>query len=337
MYINHILTIASLAFAGFTLAAPYDASTTVAIGKRQAEQDSNGEDQADPPSEKQLDQLKQTDQDLQTDNPSDPTTQKPDTRARQAVETYSVGIKRLGKSNGSEDDEIDEELEQMLQENQAAWNNMPTLPPDLFEAVDWQARLEVFAFARTHVPVADRHDIATVAVSLMQFAKPFLSRGRIQIIVDNTINQVKMMSRNGADINALLEDKLNDLDVDMLERQMGEMVLFRQEHEGDPVLSVEKASLGLPTPLDMLTTGQARTLAIAKARAGLFDIDQLVEYIMQQDPYLSNDEATSVVKDSLYDFSTPTVNFQPLVQGPSVFQRAGNWFKGLFGNRSGES
>ena len=333
MRVNHTLTLAGLAIASFTLAVPHDGSTFTTLAKRQAEQNNNGPDEADTSPENPLDpaeQEDQADQSPQINDPSDPTYQGPDGIETEQVRNIDTNADRQGSGNEGEDDDMDEET-RLVQEAQETWDNIPTLPPNLLEVIDWQTRVEVLAIARAFAEQGNIQNLRDPAFSLMRMTKPFLSRGRTRLIVDNTINQVRQMDRSGESVDDLLEEKLSALDVDTLERQLEEMLEIRFENEGEPDFSAEEAGLLLPTPLAMLTQGQDRMLIIAKARAGLANVDQLAEYLMARDPYLSEQRAVRVVRQTLEDFSTPSADFTPLLTKPSVLQRAWGGLKRFFG------
>lgn len=338
MHINHTLILASLAIGSFALAVPYDGSTSTALAKRQAEQNNNGPDEADTPPENPLDPAEQEDQaDLspQANDPSDPTYQGPDGIEPEQTRNINTNADSQNGGDADEDDDDDDdnmdEETRLAQEAQETWDNIPTLPPNLLEAVDWQTRVEVLAMARAFAEMGNIQKLRDPAFGLMRMRKPFLSRGRTRLIVDNTINQVRQVDRSGESIDDLLEEKLSALDVDTLERQLEEMLEIRFEIEGEPDFSAEEAGILLPTPLAMLTQGQDRMLIIAKARAGLANVDQLAEYLMARDPYVSEQRLVRVVRQTLEDFSTPSADFTPLLTKPSALQRAWGGLKRFFG------
>lgn len=306
---------------GFVLAVPLDTSTTLALEKRQVGgNSSNGEDEAASPSS--IPSWQSAPESEIEDSP-DPASQQLETE-QEGNEIKNDG----GGGNDEEDDELSREMEARIE----AWNNIPPLPPDLLDAVDYHTRIEVLAFVRalSRYGKADFDDVFAVMRALI----PFVSRGRTKTIIENTIIQVEMAKRKGLSIDVLLEEKLRNLNVDELEEQMEAMVRFRREHEGEPDPSVDLRKLPLPPPLYLLTSGQDRMLIIAKARAGLVDLEQLKEYILRQDPYLQDWQADVGVRKTLSDLSTIVANFEALAAKPSAFQKFGSWFNKTF--RKGE-
>ena len=329
MHINPTFTFVTLAIAGFALAAPKDGSAIVALGKRQVGQNSNGDDRAETPSEVGP---VQPDQGSQMDDLSDPTSQELERNNLEGIGNDADIERNDGPDDGLDDDDLDEETKQRIRDALAAWENIPTLPPDLLEVVDSQAQLEALAHVKSVSERTAKRVPVDQTLALMLMIKPFVSRARLRLITENTINQVEMMRRNGESVDALLEAKLAALDVKVLEEQMGDMVYFRHGIEGDPDFSIKPIPFVPMSPLSMLTQGQDRMLAIAKARAGLVQPDQLLSYLMQMDPYLSKKKAVTILRAALTDLSTTSANFHYLVMRPTMFQRAGNWFKGFFGN-----
>ena len=208
MHINHTLILASLAIGSFALAVPYDGSTSTALAKRQAEQNNNGPDEADTPPENPLDPAEQEDQaDLspQANDPSDPTYQGPDGIEPEQTRNINTNADSQNGGDADEDDDDDDdnmdEETRLAQEAQETWDNIPTLPPNLLEAVDWQTRVEVLAMARAFAEMGNIQKLRDPAFGLMRMRKPFLSRGRTRLIVDNTINQVRQVDRSGESID----------------------------------------------------------------------------------------------------------------------------------------
>lgn len=302
---------------GFVLAVPFDTSTTLALEKRQAGgNNSNNEDEAAFPSG--IPSWQSAPESGIEDSP-DP--------ASQQLELEQEG-NEIKNDGGGDNDEEDDEFSREMKARIEAWNNIPPLPPDLLDAVDYQTRIEVLAIVRalSRYGKADFDDIFAV----MRALKPFISRGRAKIIIENTIIQVEMAKRKGLSIDVLLEEKLRNLNVEELEEQMEAMVRFRREHEGEPDPSADLLKLPMPSPLSMLTGGQDRMLIIAKARAGLVDFEQLKEYILRQNPYLRDQQADVGVRKTLIDLSTVVANFEAVAAGPSAFQKFGNWFNKTF-------
>ena len=310
-----------LVAAGFVLAVPHDKSPTPALEKREMggdDENNNREDEAVPRSgptgRPNWDLIPQDGR----KSPLDPASQ--GTEVEQEEKENNIG----GGDDNDEEDEMTRAMEERIEE----WNDIPPLPQDLLDAVDYHTRIEVLSFTRA-LSEQGKADFDHI-FSAMRMLKPFISRGRAKIIIENTVNQVKMNRRNGLTVDVLLEEKLRALDVEELEEQMEAMVRFRRKHEGELDPSAIDFRTPLPPPLHMLTWGQDRMLAIAKARAGLVDLEQLKEYILSQDPYMTDRQAATVIKQSLSDFSTVVANFEALVAEPSTIQRVGNWFNNTF-------
>ena len=323
MYLSAGSAYVFLVVVAIVLAAPYDRSITPALGKREI----GGSDDVDD----------------EVVSPSDVPSQQPDSKyGRENLldpASQELSVVENGEKNGTnggdgsnyndDDDNDDDEEIRIMKERIEAWNNIPPLPPDLLDAVDYHTRLEVLSLVRA-MSTYGRADFEVVFRTMRAF-RPFISRGRAKIIIENTIIQAEMAKRNRLSVDVLLEEKLAALDIDELEEQMQAMVRFRRKHEGEPDPSVDNFNSELPPPLHMLTSGQDRMLVIAKARAGLVDLELLKEYILGQDPYLIDRQAAIIIREALNSFSTIVANFQALVAKPSAFQRIGNWFNSAFG------
>ena len=190
----------------------------------------------------------------------------------------------------------------------AEWDDLPPLPDDVKEAYEQQVEFESLALLNSWW---DNNLLQTVPFALsVRFT--YLSELRILEILERVMPADIAPNRRKAAITALMEQKLGELDIQVLEQQMQQIVQFRQQNEnfGSPgqerwrytEYRKDGDPFGLLSPFEFMVQGQTRLLIITKARNGTVKRRKLMRYLMDQNPFLSRKQAAEYIKSTFSDF-----------------------------------
>lgn len=211
----------------------------------------------------------------------------------------------------------------------AEWENLTPLPRDIARAYERNVQTDALAYIGFELTGNLDSDV-NLAQEIL-YGRTYLTPMRIRDIVMRTVTQIIEWKRAGLTTNSELQERLT-LGLQQLEQEMAEIVRFRRENErlGSPgqetwrypYLKQEGQPDGLVSPYHSLTETQDFQLIIAKARSGRFTDQQLLDYLLSQDPFLADHEtyAATLIRDAYTMYK-----FEP---EPNMI---GRWFRRIFG------
>ena len=194
----------------------------------------------------------------------------------------------------------------------AEWDDLPRLPAALEQAYERNA--EIQALAILQLELVESPDVNfELAKHLLEVTMTYLDPSRVGELVERAtglIRESERASARGSKDTELLA-RTRSLDLKALERELAGFVRFRNEHESigspgqetwrNPLLRREGQPLSMISPYHSLTESQDRLLVITKALSGRLDPQQILRYLLNQDPFLEGHErrAFSLIQETL--------------------------------------
>ena len=195
-----------------------------------------------------------------------------------------------------------------------AWDGLPELPATISNAYERNILTEVLQFlVRGRFEIfADEYMMALIVSNTRA---TYAQVERINVIVTEFMSEILTERMRGMSNGDMLEQRLSVLTLQQLEREMAEIVRFREEngeigsrgqesYRYPPEYTVGSSNV-LASPFLSLCNFQDRQLIIAKARSGSFTREELYEYLLSQDPFLvdAREYAQDLVSDTIVEYN----------------------------------
>ena len=222
------------------------------------------------------------------------------------------------------------------------WNDLPTPPPNIVDALYKQARLYSLMYIKVAIEEGffDQRLMRQYLANRLTYLPQRAIRTTAQTILDQFMQRSKNSRRLA--IDPLLNEFLGSLNLDEIEREMEAIVKFREENEapGTPGQEAWRAmgedsvqpDRGLPSPFSALTSGHSCLLAVMQARDGSLSREEARRFVQERNPFLADNAAEDIISRAYISFGPiPTEVEEQSGERPSVLGRVRNWFGGIFG------